>query len=295
LIDCSVVIATKDRARYLQCALASLLAQRDAPKFEIVVVDNGSTDDTESTVRQFARDAVEVRYVALAQPNRGKARNHGVAATRGRYLLFCDDDVYVPAEWIATHLAAHRLGGERVVNGPILNVPSYGHRPSPRAANYSRAFLCTCNASLSRSAFDRAGGFDESFDLYGWEDTELGVRLRALRVRWTFAWDAYLWHVKPPDHNTLDVEGRKAVEKARMARKFLMKHPSARARFATGAHPLNLVRGKYLLPEWLVALYGGVASTQNVPPWLSQWMRGQFLDALYLRELVRECDAGDVR
>ncbi len=294
-MDCSVVIATKDRARYLQCALVSLLAQRDAPKFEIIVVDNGSTDDTEGIVREFARDASDVRYVSVPEPNRGKARNRGVAATRGRYLLFCDDDVYVPPDWIGAHVAAHRLEGERVVNGPIINVPSYGHRPKPRPPNYSRAFLCTCNASLSRHAFERAGGFDESFDLYGWEDTELGVRLRAVGVRWRFAWDAYLWHVKPPDENTLAVEGRKTVEKARMARKFLMKHPSARARFATGAHPLNLVRGKYLLPERLLAFYGGLASTQGVPSWLSRWMRAQFLDGLYLRELVRARDADDVR
>jgi GT2 family glycosyltransferase len=293
LVEFSVVIATKDRARYLECALVSLLAQRDAPSFEVVVVDNGSSDDTEGVARRHGREPVTVRYLSSSEPNRGKARNRGVEAADGRYLLFCDDDVYVPTHWVDAHAAAHRRDGKRVVNGPILNVPSYADRPKPGPANYSRAFLCTCNASLSKDDFERAGGFDESFDLYGWEDTELGVRLRASGLRWTFAWDAYLWHVKPPDENTLAVESRKAVEKARMARKFLAKHPSSRARLATGAHPLNVFRARFLLPDWLLALYGGLASNERAPAWLIPWMRAHFLDALYARELIRTLDDGD--
>jgi GT2 family glycosyltransferase len=294
-VDFSVVIATKDRARYLESALASLLAQRDAPAFEVVVVDNGSSDDTDALVRRFAREAIAVRYVLEPEPNRGRARNRGVEVAVGRYLLFCDDDVYLPVHWIAAHAAAHRREGERVVNGPILNVPSYASRPRPRPANYSRAFLCTCNASLPKQAFERTGGFDESFDLYGWEDTELGVRLRETGLRWTFAWEAYVWHVKPPKENTLAVESRKAIEKARMARKFLAKHPSRRARLATGAHPLNLLRARFLLPDWLLALYGGLATNERVPEWLTPWMRAHFLDALYARELIRAFDERDAR
>lgn len=288
-MDFSVVIATKDRARYLERALATLLMQRDAPPFEVIVVDNGSSDDTGSVVKRFTLGSAPVRYLATPEPNRGKARNRGVEIASGRYLLFCDDDVALPERWIAAHAAAHN-GGERVVNGPILNVPSYEDRPMPKAANYSRAFLCTCNASLSRAAFAKAGGFDESFDLYGWEDTELGVRLRVAGLRWRFAWDAYLWHIKPPGENTLAVESRKAIEKARMARRFLAKHPSRRARLATGAYPLNLLRGRYLLPDWLLAIYAGMATSDRVPAWLNAIVRAQFLDAVYARELTRARD-----
>jgi glycosyltransferase involved in cell wall biosynthesis len=288
-VDFSVVIATKDRARYLERALATLQTQRDAPAFEVIVVDNGSSDATAGVVERFAHGYAPVRYLAAPEPNRGKARNRGVEVAAGRYLLFCDDDVALPQRWIAAHASAQDRG-ERVVNGPILNVASYEDRPMPKAANYSRAFLCTCNASLSRAAFARAGGFDESFDLYGWEDTELGVRLRAAGLRWKFAWDAYLWHVKPPAENTLAVESRKAIEKARMARRFLDKHPSRRARLATGAHPFNLLRARYLLPDWLLAIYAGMATSGRVPPWLTAIVRAQFLDAVYARELTRALD-----
>jgi glycosyltransferase involved in cell wall biosynthesis len=292
-MDYSVVIATKDRQEYLRRTLESLGRQTNVPLFEVIVVDNGSSDDTKRVVEAHAERVAAVRYVAEPQPNRGKARNRGVEVAAGRYVLFCDDDVSLPPGWLAAHAAA-QTGDDCVVNGPILNVPSYDATPKPALANYSRAFLCTCNASLSKEAFFRAGGFDESFDLYGWEDTELGVRLREVGCRWKFAWDAFLWHVKPPAENTLEIESRKAIEKARMAGRFLGKHPSRRARLATGAHTLNLLRARYLLPDPLLAFYAGLSSSE-APGWLRRLSRGQLLDALYARELVRALDAGDAR
>jgi GT2 family glycosyltransferase len=191
--------------------------------------------------------------------------------------------------WIASHEAAHAREG-LVVNGPILNVASYEERPRPSIANYSGAFLCTCNVSLPRSAFEKTGGFDEDFDLYGWEDTELGVRLREGGLRRAFSWEAYLWHIKPISDNALETEARKAVEKARMAARFVRKQPSRRARLATGAHAANLLRGRYLLPESLLAILAGAAASERVPRPIRALARAQFLDGLYTRELARELD-----
>ncbi|HEY1653843.1 MAG TPA: glycosyltransferase [Candidatus Tumulicola sp.] len=284
----SIVIATKDRARYLERALASFEGQAGAPEFEVVVVDNGSGDDTAAVAqRQNARARFPVAYLYEAEPNRGKARNRGIAVARGKLIVFCDDDVRAPARWLRAHAAAHAGGAPTVANGPILNVASYDAAPRPSLANYSRAFLCTCNASVPRALLVEVGGFDEGFDLYGWEDTELGVRLRAAGAGWKFAWTAAIWHIKPPDENTLEVETRKAVEKARMARRFVEKHPSKRARMATGVHALNAVRARYLLPDALLAMYAGVATGQRVPGWIKRAARTQFLDGMYARELAR--------
>lgn len=283
----TVVIATKDRAAYLERALASLEAQVGAPPYEAIVVDNGSSDDTKGVVeRAIARAAIPIRYVFEGEPNRGKARNRGIEAAAGSIVAFCDDDVAVPPGWVDAHAAAHD-GEDRVVNGPILNIPSYDERPKPSVANYSRAFLCTCNVSVPKAALDRVGGFDEAFHLYGWEDTELGVRLREAGLKWLFAWDAYIWHIKPESDNTIEVETRKAVERARMARRFLEKHPSRRARMATGAHGVNLLRGKYFLPDRLLALYAGLATGDGTPGWLRALARAQFLDGMYTRELIK--------
>jgi len=286
----SIVIASKDRERYLRDTLASLEAQAPAPPFEVIVVDNGSSDGTRALVEARAGGNLPVRYVGEPDPNRAKARNRGAAAARGDYLLFCDDDVLLPEGWVAAHAAA-QSGGECVVNGPILNVGSPEARPAPRPLNYSRAFLCSCNASVSKRAFLDAGGFDENFNLYGWEDTELGLRLRELGVGWKFSWDAFLWHIKPPEEHTLAVESRKALEKARMARIFVAKHPSLRARLATGAYAPNVLRGRYLLPDWLLAFYAGLATSPRVPDWLSALARRQALDGIYTRELARTIDA----
>jgi GT2 family glycosyltransferase len=283
----SVVIATRDRARALERALRSLDEQIGAPPFEVIVVDNGSTDATRDVVeRADGAHRMPVRYVFEPQPNRGKARNRGVEVADGHLVLFCDDDVLVPPGWVGAHDAAH-TGDRLVVNGPILNVASYDERPRPSLANYSSAYLCTCNVSLPRYSLIEVGGFDEAFFLYGWEDTELGVRLRTRGMRRKFAWDAYLWHVKPAAENTLEIETRKAMEKARMAIQFLKKQPTRRARLATGAFAANLVRGKYLLPDGLLALYAGAASSAWVPRPLRSMARAQFLDGMYTRELVR--------
>ena len=279
----SVVIATKDRARYLERALESLGKQIGAPSFEVVVVDNGSADDT-AQVAQRGGFGFPVTYVHEAQPNRGAARNRGIAAARGHLILFCDDDVYAPPGFLAAHDAAHTLSNF-VVTGPIINVPGYFARPKPTIANYSRAFFCTCNVSVPKVALDAVGGFDEQFHLYGWEDTELGVRLREHGMRASFAWDAYIWHIKPPHEATLESELRKAVEKARMAVRFLKKNSSPRVRSATGAHAANLLRAKALEP--LLPWYAGAATDANVPHALRAIARAQLLDGIYTVELAR--------
>lgn len=281
----SVIIATKDRAEYLDRALESLGKQIGAPSFEVVVVDNGSTDATPQVVeRARTQHAFDVVYVFEERPNRGAARNRGIAVANGYLVAFCDDDVYAPPGWLAAHDAAHD-SGKLIVNGPIMNVPSYHERPKPVLANYSRAALCTCNVSIPKAALRSAGGFDEQFHLYGWEDTELGVRLRRAGLRSKFAWDAYIWHIKPAGEETLESEMRKALEKARMAVRFVQKDPSLRVRTATGAHPVNLLRARVLEP--LLPLYAGAATDARLPAAVRALARSQLLDGIYTVELAR--------
>jgi len=282
----SVVIATKDRALFLQRALESLAQQRGAPEFEVVVADNGSTDGTPHVVA----GAVEIvpyhlRRIEAGRANRGLARNMGVSAAAGQLILFVDDDVWLPANFIAAHVAEHRgARSSRVVTGPILNVPDYDHRPRPGAANYSSAFFCTCNASVSKVALEAVGGFDEAFNLYGWEDTELGLRLRSAGLEHAFAWDAFLYHIKPPE--SLELSIRRTLEKATMAAQFVQKAPSLRTKLATGAYGVNLMRGKLAAP--LLPLFAGVASSDVLPKPLVSFARTRLLDGLYVKRLAEE-------
>jgi glycosyltransferase involved in cell wall biosynthesis len=281
----SIVIATKDRAAYLDRALESLGKQIGAPSFEVVVVDNGSSDPTPQIVeRAREHQPYEITYVYEERPNRGAARNRGIAAAHGHLILFCDDDVYAPPGYLAAHDAAH-TSSNLAVSGPILNVPSYHERPKPALPNYSRAFFCTCNVSVPKVAINAVGGFDEQFHLYGWEDTELGVRLREHGIRGKFAWDAYIWHIKPPVDVTIESELQKAIEKARMAVRFIQKNGSGRVRSATGAHPANLLRAKALEP--LLPLYAGIATDERKPAALRSIARAQLLDGVYTVELAK--------
>jgi glycosyltransferase involved in cell wall biosynthesis len=286
----SIVIATKDRAELLDAALSSLRSQVDAPPTEIIVVDNGSRDHTPSIARAHGAN-----YAFVAQPNRGKARNAGIARATGEIVLFVDDDVVTPPDFVAAHARAHAAasGTRLAVSGPIINVASPAERPLPGPANMSRAFFVTCNVSVPRTALEVSGGFDEAFDRYGWEDTELGARLRARGVRRRFAWDAYLWHIKPPTPEALEDALGKAIEKARMAARFVRKMPTNRVKLATGAYAANLVRARLLAPALLQPLFAGLATSERAPAALASIARGLLLDSVYTEELDRQLSRGE--
>ncbi len=284
----SVIIATRDRAPFVARALDSLQAQCGAPEFEVLVVDNGSSDATPALLPERAASAAyPLRILRVAKPNRAAARNAGVAAASGALIVFVDDDVWLPQGFLAAHHAAHREAFPAAVSGPIVNVPSYAARPVPTWLNYSGAFFCTCNVSVPRSALVAVGGFDESFDLYGWEDTELGLRLRRAGVRRVFAWAAYLRHVKPPHSETLEVVHAKTVERACMAARLLRKERNFRTKLATGAYGPNMLRSTILAPAWSLAAYRAAALSQRLPKALRALARAQYLDGSYTSTLRR--------
>jgi GT2 family glycosyltransferase len=280
-VKISVIIATKDRAALLDGALASLAAQHSAPPVEVIVVDNGSTDGTKSVTEKHG--AV---YIYEAMPNRGAARNRGIGAATGEIILFIDDDVVLPSGFVAAHAHAHEAAlAPRAVSGPIINVPSAQSRTKANFRHFSNAFFCTCNVSIPTSALRAVGGFDERFELYGWEDTELGLRLRGNGVGRSFAWDAYLWHIKPPENDTLEAALAKTIEKARMAARFVTKAPTPRAKLATGAYAFNLLRARALAPRAAQPLFAGLASGAGVPGPIARFARDRLLDSVYVDEL----------
>jgi len=258
--EATVVIATRDRADLLRGCLARLAAQTAHGRFDVVVADNGSSDDTGRVIEQAAPLA---RRVFVARPNRGSARNAGIAAASARIVIFCDDDTLPPPGFVDAHLAAHGAATDRVVTGPIVNVPDADHLPAPTAAHYSRAFFCTCNASAPKAALDAAGDFDEAFELYGWEDTDLGVRLKAAGLKRVFAWDAYIYHVKPPSVMTLERRLELAREKGAMAARFVRKSPTWPVRLATGAYAANFARASIAGVAPLRRLYERLAQPRE--------------------------------
>lgn len=280
----SVVIATRDRASLLCAALASLSDQTAAGRFEVIVVDNGSSDDTAMIVTQFER--FDVRGIFVDAPNRAKARNAGIAAAAGAIVIFCDDDTFAPRRFVEAHLGAHERRPNSVVSGPIINVDDPQQRPAVGPQHYSRAYFCTCNVSAAKSDLEAAGGFDERYDLYGWEDTDLGIRLRTRGLRRTWSWDAYIYHIKPAAATVFARRISLAREKGAMAARFVRKSPTWPVRLATGAYAANYARAALLGMRPLRQMYERIAAHQaleHTP--LGAWARESLIDAEYVQSL----------
>ena len=250
----SVIICTYNRARLLEGALKSLDYQLfNNKEYEIVVVYDGSTDDTREVVLG-SELVVDVQYVPMNHAGRSAARNEGIQKSRGDYILFVDDDILAPPELVEAHYQAHRDHKHSVIRGPIINVTEY-RIPEDRATtwrDYSSAFFCTCNASVSRFALVDIGGFDESFVEYGFEDNELGWRLRQRGWKSRFIMDAPVFHYKPSlKREQIQEMMVRAQELGRSAVSYYRKHPSWRVALATGLHPLlrwwNVLQSNSLL------------------------------------------------
>ncbi|WP_139556659.1 glycosyltransferase [Methylotetracoccus oryzae] len=98
----SAIIPTRDRANFLALCLDSINAQTlPVEQFEVLVVDNGSTDDTKQVVESFRRRCPNVRYIYDATPGLHVGRHRGMNAARGDVLVFADDDIEAFPTWLA--------------------------------------------------------------------------------------------------------------------------------------------------------------------------------------------------
>lgn len=185
--DLSVIICVLNGAHVIRQQLDALRAQRARIRWEVIVADNGSTDDTRDVVERIARDfPVPLRVIdASDKKGVGAARNRGAQESRARFIAFCDCDDQVAEGWVqAAHdgLLAHDVvaGLNRELrepfdpDAPVLN-PECVVRGS-----FGNAVMGG-NAAFRRDVFFAAGGFDTALPPYGIEDFELSIRL-ALRV-----------------------------------------------------------------------------------------------------------------
>ncbi|MDQ6781073.1 MAG: glycosyltransferase [Candidatus Eremiobacteraeota bacterium] len=281
----SVVIATRNRAALLDNCLASLQRQSAGSSFEVVVVDNGSTDATSEVIARHAQQGMDVRTTRVAEPNRAKARNAGIRLTRGELTIFCDDDTLAPLHFVASHISSHPARGGAVVAGPIIDILDPADRVAPAARHYSRAYFCTCNASVAKADLEAVGGFDERYDLYGWEDTDLGIRLRARGLRRTFSWQAFIYHIKPPSSEDYQLRRELAREKGKMAARFVRKAPTWPVRLATGAYGLNFLRASLVGARPLRLACEKLMRSPRSSAALRRLARETLLDAAYIDAL----------
>jgi GT2 family glycosyltransferase len=210
-----------------------------ASAYEVVLVDDGSSDETPGVIERAQRLAT-CRFTVIRQPNAGlaRARNAGIAQATGERIAFIDDDVLPTPVFAEEHLRTDDRHGDVVVRGAVINTESFDALPVPvwTPRNYSANWFWTSNVSVRRSRLDAAGGtFDESFAEYGWEDIELGLRLRELGTKAVFNRRAVAFHYKPRPKGT-NVAGmlRQVRAQARTAVRLERLHPGWRVALAIG-------------------------------------------------------------
>lgn len=237
-------LCTFNRAALLERVLDACFEQTISEEnYEVVLVNDGSSDDTPRVIERSRRRA-GCSFTAIDQPNGGlaKARNVGIAAARGERIIFIDDDVLPLPNFVEEHLRSHDKHPAAIVRGGAINVASFDELPPPvwSPRDYSGNFFWTTNVSVPLETIRQIGGFNESFAEYGWEDIDVGLRLRFAGVRGLFNPRALAYHYKPPPR-TGDIAKieRQARAQARTAVKLSQLHPHWRTYLATGENPIQ--------------------------------------------------------
>ena len=218
----SVVVCTRNRARFLQRTLESVVDQ-DYPKerYELIVVDNGSSDATRGVVERYRTSAIiPVSYHREGRPGASSARNLGIEKARYEYVAFLDDDTLASRRWLGAFDVAMRENNALAAGGPVEPVPEPGVElpicwndvktlfgfdhvcsfPGKRIGVIRwPLWLGGCNSVYSKGLLRDQGGFRSDFGPIGGryrvaEDIDLNVRLERAGVPLYYVSDARIKH-----------------------------------------------------------------------------------------------------
>lgn len=272
--DITVVVCTFNRAEMLGDALRSLYSLATAGRFtyEVLVIDNASTDATPAAIAQAARESAAPLW-GVYEGTKGivAARNRGVAEARGEWIAFFDDDQLADPRWLAELFAMAQSRGCRLVGGAVhLQLPSGCDRQlapmirmllgesiwSDQPLRYTtRIGPGAGNLMLHRSVFDEIGLFDAAVGSRG-EDTELFLRADAAGFAAWYAPAAIVQHVIPALRLETSFLTRLAERMGEGIARWERQERTA-PRFAVRYLAKNLRALAWHLPQWLALRLAG--------------------------------------
>jgi glycosyltransferase involved in cell wall biosynthesis len=231
----SVIIPSFNRSNYLRETLSSLVRQVYLEEyFEVIVVDDGSTDDTATVAGE--EYPFSLRYIWQENSGDAAARNRGVEASRGELLVFLDDDVLAAPDYLFRLREAHRAADNRIVVGAqrlwlTNNSPSAGYEPRPPREHDTLhqihfADLCSNNMSILRSGYLSVGAM-ENFGFAGssmWCDVDFAYRAHRRGFQFLQSSTALCWHRDYTVRN-LEARARRGYESAYRGVRLLQRHP----------------------------------------------------------------------
>jgi glucosyl-dolichyl phosphate glucuronosyltransferase len=236
-IKVTVAIPTYNRADFLRQTLAGITEQQfPREHFEVLVIDNNSTDHTAAVVAEFANRHPAPRYIREAQQGLDHARNRAVAEARGDIIVFGDDDILVAPDWLAqiavpllADTSSRRIGA---VGGEVIPVFPDGlpewvrewHAPLAFRTNAgpldAKRSPMGANLAFPKWVFEELGPFHTALDrsagnYFSGGDSEMIRRIRAAGLEVWFAPAAAVKHQMPASRTTFRYAARHAFDSAR--------------------------------------------------------------------------------
>ena len=271
-MNISVVIPTYNRKLILEKCLKALEKQtltNSISNYEIVVVDDGSTDGTPSWIRNNSEILPHV--VLYEQEHGGPAvgRNLGVMNSKYEIIIFIDSDLIVLEDFLVCHVNKllsywNKNNKKCFTYGSVINTSNFKNpeKEMNKLTDVSFAYFATGNVAISKELLLNVGLFDTTFNLYGWEDLELGERLKKYGTKLIKCPEAVGFHWHPPfDCGQIESLISQEKERARMALIFYKKHTNLRVRFMIQLTPIhNLL--------WEFICLGGWISIKRLSPLL---------------------------
>ncbi|MCL2924700.1 MAG: glycosyltransferase [Trichodesmium sp. MAG_R04] len=230
----SIIIPTYNRLGILEKCLRALESQtyeQPITQYEVIVVDDGSTDDTIPWLKANATEFPHLQLWPQSHQGPAAARNLGIEVARGNFIIFIDSDLVVKDNFLQAHANTLIKYGEKsnriFTYGRVINTCNFDFPTLEpyKLTDFSAAFFATGNVAIARHWLVEAGLFDTDFQEYGWEDLELGIRLKKLGLKLVKCPEAVGYHWHPPfSIDQLPRMIEREIQRGKMGVLFYQKH-----------------------------------------------------------------------